>query len=64
MVDEEWEALDDIKEDGSAALAEAFMANLVIQSPGANVKPQMHDVVFEEEFVSDSDEEDNLFDLF
>lgn len=64
MVDEEWEALDDILEDGGGALAEASMANMVIQAPGGNAAPQMHDVVYEEELVAESDEEDDLFHLF
>lgn len=64
MVDEEWEALDGILEDGGGALAEAFMDNIAIQAPGGNNVPQQHDVVFEEELLANSDEEDDLFDLF
>lgn len=51
-------------EDGGGALAEAFMANLVIQAPGGNEEPKMYDVVFEEELMAHSDEENDLFDLF
>lgn len=41
MGDEEWEVFDDILEDGGAALADAFMANLIIHPPGGNEAPQM-----------------------
>lgn len=54
-------------EDGAGILANAFMANLVLVISGVpNDPPQMHDVVFEEELLADSDEEDedDLFDLF
>lgn len=50
----------------AGVLAEAFMAKLVLQAPGVqNVEPQVLDVVFEDELLGDSeDEEDDLFDLF
>lgn len=66
MVDEEWEVFEDILENGGRVLAEPFMANLVLQAPGAHhAEPQMQDVVFEEELLADSeDDEDDLFDLF
>lgn len=53
-------------EDGVGVLAEPFMANLVLQAPGVqNAEPQVHDVVFEDELLGDSEEEDDdLFDLF
>lgn len=41
-----------------------FMNNLVLQVPGGqNAEPQIHDVVFEDVLLEDTDEED-LFDLF
>lgn len=44
------------------------MDNLVLQGPGVHhAEPQMHDVVFEDVIMLDSDEEkdeDDLFDLF
>lgn len=66
MVDEEWEVFDDIMADGAGILAQAFMNNLVLQAPGVqNPEPQLHDVVFEDELLGESDEEDDeLFDLF
>lgn len=66
MVDEEWEAFEDILEDGGGVLAAAFMNVLVLQAPGAHhAEPQMQDVVFEDELLADSeDDEDDLFDLF
>lgn len=66
MVEEEWEVFEEIMDDGAGILADAFMANLVLQGPGVqNEGPQMQDVVFEEEIVADSDEdEDDLFDFF
>lgn len=40
------------------------MENLVLQVPGApNAELKMHDVVFEDMLLEDTDEED-LFDLF
>lgn len=43
---------------------DAFMENLVLQVPGGvNAEPQMHDVVYEDVLLKDTDEED-LFDLF
>lgn len=66
MVDEEWGVFEDIMEDGAGMLAEAFMENLVWQAPGVqSVKPQVQDVVFEDELLGDSeDEEEDMFDLF
>lgn len=64
MVEKEWEAFEELMEDGAGALAEAFMENLVLQAPGgATAEPQMHDVVLEDVLLEDTDEED-LFDLF
>lgn len=64
MVDEEWEAFDDLMADGPGVLAQAFMAYLVLQGPGVqHEEPQMHDVVYEDAILLDSDDED-LFDLF
>lgn len=34
MLDEEWEAFDDLMADGAGMLAQAFMANMVLQGPG------------------------------
>lgn len=66
MVDEEREVFDDIMVDGSGVLAQAFMANLVLQDPGVqNEEPQIQDVVCEVVFLMDFDEDDDdLFDLF
>lgn len=68
MVDEEWEAFDDLMEDGAEILAQEFMANLVLKAPGVHhAEPQMHNVVFEDDILQDSDDEeveDDLFDLF
>lgn len=51
-------------DDGAGALAEAFMENLVLQVPGAvDAKPQMHDVVYEDALLENTDDEDH-FDLF
>lgn len=56
---EEKEVFEEVMEDGGGALAEAFMANVLIQVPGlANEDLQLHEVVFEEEL------EEDLFDLF
>lgn len=64
MVEEEWIVFEELMEDGAGALAEAFMENLVLQAPGgASNEPRMHDVVFEDVLIEDTDEED-LFDLF
>lgn len=68
MVNEEWEAFDDLMADGAGVLSQAFMANLVLQGPGVqHEEPQMHDVVFEDAILLDSDDEEDeedLFDLF
>lgn len=66
MVDEEWEAFEEIMEDGGGILAENFMANLVLHAPGAhNEEPQIQDVVYKDELQNDSnDDEEDLFDLF
>lgn len=52
--------------DGAWVLVNAFMNNLVLQAPGVqHVEPQVQDVVFEDEILIDSeDDEDDLFDLF
>lgn len=64
MVEEEWEVFEEIMDDGAGILADAFMANLVLHVPVAqNDEIQMQDVVFEEELLDESDEDD-LFDLF
>lgn len=58
---------EELMEDGAGALADAFMENLVLHIQGPpNDPPQMHDVVFEDELLVDTDEddEDDLFDLF
>lgn len=48
MVEEEWEIFEEVMEDGAAALADAFIENLVLQVPGApNAELQMHDLVFD-----------------
>ncbi|KAL8108984.1 hypothetical protein AgCh_025178 [Apium graveolens] len=62
MVDEEWEAFEDILEDGG----EMLVVNLVLKALGAqNEEPQIQEVVFEDELFADSEEdEDDLFDLF
>lgn len=60
IVEEEWEVFEEIMEDGAGALAEAFMANVIIQAPWLNNnKVQLHDVVHEDEL-----EDDDLFYLF
>lgn len=60
MVEEEEEIFEEIMEDGGGELAEAFMANVIIQAPGVgDGNPQLHDVVFEEQLVGE-----DLFDLF
>lgn len=66
MVDEEWQVFDEIMDDGAGILAQAFMDNLVLQGPGVqNEEPKIQDVVFEDEILLDSEEEDeDLFDLF
>lgn len=66
MVDEEWEVLDEIMADGAGILTQVFTGNLVLQGPGVqNEQPQIQDVVFEDEILLGSEEEDeNLFDLF
>lgn len=67
MVEEECEVFDEIMEDGVGLLANVFMNNLVLQGPAAqNDEPQMQDVMFENELLPDTDEEDDddLFDLF
>lgn len=69
MVDEEWEVLDEIMEDGAGILTQVFTGNHlaeVLQGPGVqNEEPQIQDVVFEDEILLGSEEEDeNLFDLF
>lgn len=66
MVEEEWEVFEEIMEDGAGLLADVFMTNLVLQGPGVqNEDPQMQDVMFENELLPESDEDDeNLFDLF
>lgn len=53
-------------EDGAGILAQAFMENLVLQGPGVQHEEiQVQDVVFEDEILIDSDEDDDdLFDLF
>lgn len=59
-----WEIFEEILDDGAAELADPFMENLVLQVPGApNAELKMHDVVFEDMLLEDTDEED-LFDLF
>lgn len=64
IVEEEWEIFEEILDDGADALAEAFMENLVLQVPGApNAEPQMHNVMFEDVLLEDTDDED-LFYLF
>lgn len=60
MVEEEWEAFEEILADGGGALAENILVNLNIHVPGDEL--QLHDVVFEEEL--EDDEDDDLFDLF
>lgn len=66
MVQEELEVFEEIMDDGAGVLADAFMQNLVLQPLGAHhEEPQMEDVLFQEEILFDSDEdEDDLFDLF
>lgn len=67
MADEEWEVFEELMDDGAGALADAFMANLVLHIEGAPNDPhQMHDMVFEDELLGDSDEDDkdDLFYLF
>lgn len=64
MVEEEWEIFEEILDDGADALEETFMENLVLQVPGApNAEPQMHNVMFEDVLLEDTDDED-LFYLF
>lgn len=64
MVQEEWEIFEEIMDDGAAELADAFMENLVLQVPSApNNELQMHDVVFEDVLIEETDEED-LFEIF
>lgn len=53
-------------EDGAGLFVDVFMENLVINGPGAqNDESQMEDVMFENELIAESDEDDeDLFDLF
>lgn len=57
------EIFEEILDDGVGELAESFMENPVLQVPGApNAEPQMHDVVYEDALIEDTDEED-LFEI-
>lgn len=66
MVQDDQDVFEEILEDGAGVLADDLMKNLVLQPLGAqHEEPQMQDVVFEEEILACSKEdEDDLFDLF
>lgn len=65
IVEEKWEDFNDLIEDGGGILAQVFMKNLVLQALGVqHEEPQVQDVVFEDEMLLNSDEDDeDLFDL-